>query len=368
MKITDVESFVLKVPLARAISDGTPYLDTVEYWGIPGVIVKTDEGITGTGFTGTQGGEDLIQHTLRDYYAPMVIGRDPTEIKRLWDEVHWSKLNWIGRAGIASMAHAALDIALWDIAAKAAGLPLSRLLGLHKPDGVPVYNTNAGWLNWTTDELIRDMGALLEDGWTALKMKVGHSDPRIDIKRVREVRRVLGDEFRLMVDANQAWHLAKACDFARGVADLGITWFEEPLNPDDISAHGRLAQLIDIPIALGEVIYSKYAFRDYIVAGGVNYVQADATRLSGVTEWLEVAGLCASFNVPMVPHHGDHAQVQQHLVAATPHAELIEYIPWVIDVFEEPAISEHGRNLVISDTPGASTTISQAAFDKYRVS
>lgn len=367
MKIVEVEPFVLKVPLKRAITDGTPHITPVEYWGIPGVIITTDAGITGTGITGTQGGEELIYQVIKDHYGKMLIDRDPLAIKQLWEELHWSRLNWIGRAGVVSMAHAAIDIALWDIAAQVAGLPLCKLLGLHKPDGVPVYNTNAGWLNWSVDDLKRDMGALLEKGWTALKMKVGHDDPRIDIERVRAVRKSLGGTFRLMVDANQAWRFPKAREFARGVEDLDITWFEEPCNPDDVRGHSQLAKAIEIPVALGEVVYSKFAFREFIEAGGVHYIQADATRVSGVTEWLDVAGLAACFNLPMVPHHGDHAQVQQHLVAATPNAIMMEYIPWVLDVFEEPAISRAGENLTISDTPGASTRLTKYALNTYRV-
>lgn len=366
MKIVNVEPFILNVPLKRPIRDGTPYLDQVTYWGVPGCFIQTDDGITGTGFTGTQGGEQLILAVIRDQYSEMLIGQDPLNTKLLWEKLHWSPLNWIGRAGVVSMAHAAVDIALWDIAAQAAGLPLCRLLGVHKPDGVPLYNTNAGWLNWTVDELLHDMAGLLEEGWSRLKMKVGNEDPRADIRRVRQVRRDLGTEFELMVDANQAWDVARATQFAHGIEDLDVTWFEEPCHPDDVWAHRLLAERIKIPLALGEVLYSKYAFRDYIVADAVHYVQVDVTRVSGVTEWLDVASLAAAFNRPVVPHHGDFGQVQQHLVAATPNAPMLEYIPWLLDVFEEPAINRGGR-LIISDTPGASTKLDAAAIKRYRV-
>lgn len=366
MQIVRVEPFVLKVPLKRPIGDGTPLSPIWNYWGVPGCFIETNEGITGTGYTSGLGGEGLIATVIRDHYAPMLEGKDPLNIKLLWEQLHWSSLNWTGRAGIVSMAHAAVDIALWDIAAQNAGLPLCKLLGVHKPDGVPLYNTNAGWLNWTTDELLHDMGALLEEGWTMLKMKVGNEDPRVDVARVRRVREELGSAFRLMVDANQAWDLAQATTFARAVEELDITWFEEPCHPDDVRAHHLLAQKTSIPIALGEVLYSKYAFRDFIVEDAVHYVQVDVTRVSGVTEWLEVAGLAAAFNRPVVPHHGDFAQVQQHLVAATPNAPMMEYIPWLLDVFEEPAVSRNGR-LIVPTTPGASTRMNSAALDLYRI-
>lgn len=368
MRITEVSTFVLKVPLPRGIKDATPHLETVEYWGVPGVRIHTDSGLVGTGFTGTQGGEELVQATIRDYYAPILLGSDPLNINELWDRLHWSCLNWIGRAGITAMAHSAVDIALWDIAAKQAGLPLCKYLGLHKPEGVPVYNTNAGWLNWSDDELVADMSSLLEAGWSALKMKVGNSDPKTDIKRVRLVRRELGHDFKLMVDANQAWRIPQALEFSSGVADCDITWLEEPLHPDDVQGHQRLASKISIPIALGEVLYSKYQFRDFITHNAVSYAQPDVTRVSGVTEWLRIAGLCASNEIPIIPHHGDFGQVQQHLVAATPAAVMMEYIPWLTHIFENPVYSENGRPLQIPDAPGASTDIKQSAFEEYQTS
>ena len=364
MRITAVTPFVLRVPLARAIADA---INHVPHWGVPGVLVETDEGLVGTGYSGTHSwGDELFADVIGGTFADVLIDADPLQIKLLWDRLHWSNLHWVGRAGVVSMAHAAVDIALWDLAAQAAGLPLYRMLGGHKPDGVPAYNTDAGWLNWSVDELLRDMAALLEDGWSAIKMKVGHEDPATDVERVRRVRAALGQDFRLMVDANQRWDLPTAQAFSRRVEDLDITWFEEPCHPDDVRAHAELARSTTIPLALGENVYSKFAFRDFIAAGAVTYVQADCTRLSGITEWLQVAGMAACYNLPVVPHHGDFAQVQQHLVAATPAATMMEYIPWLLDIFVEPVRHVDGR-LVLPESPGASTTIKPEAFAAYRI-
>lgn len=364
MKITKVEPFVLQVPLKRDVSDA---LDTNPFWGVPGCLIHTDEGIVGTGYTGTYSwGDECFVDIIGTHFAEVLIGEDPTEIKRLWDKLHWSNLHWVGRAGMVSMAHAAVDIALWDITAKAAGLPLHRMLGSHKPEGVPVYNTDAGWLNWTKEELVEDMGRLLEEGWTHVKMKVGHDDIRIDIDRVHYVREHLGGDFTLMVDANQKWNLQKAAAFAQAIEDLDIYWFEEPCHPDDVRSHVELARRTSIPLALGENVYSKFAFRDYLVSGAIQFVQADCTRLSGITEWLQVAGMAACYDTAVVPHHGDFAQVQQHLVAATPNAEMMEYIPWLLDVFVEPMNYKDGV-LVLPETPGASTDFDPDAFAKYRI-
>jgi L-alanine-DL-glutamate epimerase-like enolase superfamily enzyme len=366
IKITGVEAFVLQVPLKRPAADS---MILNPFWGVPGCRIYTDAGIVGTGYTGTYSwGDEAFKPVIETHFAEVLVGQSPWHVRYLWDLLHWSNLHWVGRAGIVSMAHAAVDIALWDINAKAAGLPLWKMLGGHKPAGVPVYNTNAGWLNWSVDELLEDMSGLLDDGWTALKMKVGGPDVNEDIRRVREVRKALGDGFTLMVDANQIWNLPTAEFFARSVEDLGIYWLEEPCHPDDIRAHSRLAARTAIPLAVGENIYSKYAFRDYIEADAVTFVQADCTRLSGVTEWLQVADLAGAYNLPVAPHHGDFAQVQQHLVAAVPNAERMEYIPWMVEanVFEHPIELRDGR-LLLPDFPGASTDIRADAYERFQI-
>jgi len=366
MRITAVKPFVLQVPLKRPAADS---MIVNPFWGLPGVHIDTDEGITGTGYSGTYSwGDEAFVPIIGTHYAEVLLGQDPFQVKYLWDRLHWSNLHWVGRAGIVSMAHAAVDIALWDINAKAAGLPLWRLLGGHKPDGVPVYNTNAGWLNWSVDDLLHDMSGLLEGGWAALKMKVGGPDVSEDIRRVRTVREQLGRDFTFMVDANQIWNLPTAEYFSRAVEDLGIYWFEEPCHPDDIKAHARLAERTTIPLAVGENVYSKLAFRDYIEANAVTFLQPDVTRLSGVTEWLQVAALAGVHNLPVAPHHGDFAQVQQHLVAATQNAERMEYIPWMLeaDVFEHPVQLVDGR-LQLPEVPGATTDIRAEAFDHFRI-
>jgi L-alanine-DL-glutamate epimerase-like enolase superfamily enzyme len=364
VRIIAVRPFVLSVPLKKPITDA---INWVPAWGVPGVLIDTDEGITGTGYTGTHSwGDHLFPDVIEQHFAETLLGEDPGNIKQLWQKLHWSRLHWVGRAGVVSMAHAAVDIALWDIAAQAAGMPLHRLLGTHKPDGVPAYNTDAGWLNWSVHDLLRDMSALLDEGWTAIKMKVGNEDWRVDFERVSEVRRSLGDGFRLMVDANQKWNLPTAQAFAQRAEELDLTWFEEPCHPDDVRAHAVLANTTSIPIALGENVYSKFAFRDFIDAHAVTYVQCDATRVSGITEWLDVAGLAACHNLPVVPHHGDFAQAQQHLVASHPAAVMMEYIPWLLDIFEEPIVARDGI-LQLPESPGATTKIREDAFEKFRV-
>ncbi len=364
MKITKVESFVLHVPLNPPITDA---INSPTHWGLPGVRIFTDEGIVGYGYTGTCAlGDEMIADTIDRYYAPALLQRDPFLVRDIWQSLRYGDLHWVGRAGITQMALAAVDIALWDIMAKAAGEPLWRYLGGHKTDGIKAYNTNGGWLNWTTDRLLQDITTFVDEGFTGVKMKVGKPDPKEDYERVKAVRQAIGDDVDLMLDVNQGWNITTAMRWGKKLEDFDPLWLEEPLNPDDTIGHKKLADELNTAIALGEHLYTKYAFRDYIHQGAVEYVQVDATRVGGITEWLEVAGLAAAYDLPIVPHVGDMGQIHQHLVAATRNAPMLEYIPWIRHIFVEPVQVEKGRYR-LPELPGAATEVSPEAFERYRV-
>ena len=145
-----------------------------------------------------------------------------------------------------------------------------------------------------------------------------------------------------MIDVNQRWDVTTALSWAPRFEEFDITWLEEPLDPDDIEGHARLAQATSIPIALGEHVYSRVAFRDFVERAGIGYVQADVTRLGGVTEWLAVAELALAHHVPVVPHHADMMRVHQHLGTGHPASPMIECIPWLQEIFERPADIRRG--------------------------
>ncbi|MBI2201056.1 MAG: mandelate racemase/muconate lactonizing enzyme family protein, partial [Armatimonadetes bacterium] len=293
MKITGVEGFIVHVPIRRPIEDSIHQVGT---WGVPGARITTDDGISGTGYTGTHArGDDLIKTAIEQYYGPLLLGRDPAHVRQIWQDLYMGPLRWIGRSGISQMAQAAIDIALWDLIAKSQDKPLWQVLGAAKTGPIPTYNTDAGWLNWTEVELVSDMLRLVDQGWRAIKMKVGMPSQQEDVRRVAAVRAALGDEIELMVDANTVWDLNTAITTARLLERFGLKWLEEPLHPDDISGHARLARASNIPLAVGESIYSKYLFREYMAQGAVGYVQVDATRVGGITEWLEVASTAGTF-------------------------------------------------------------------------
>lgn len=364
MRITSVESFILQAEIPRFVADS---FNATALWGLPGVLVRTDAGLEGTGFTSTLAhGDRAITQIIDELYAPKLLGRDPLDTQALWHDLYWSDAHWIGRLGVTQMALAAVDIALWDLKAKYCNLPLWKLVGGHKPGRVPSYNTDGGWLNFDVARLIDEMQRIVGEGWRGVKMKVGKDDPREDLARVAAARAAIGDEIDLMIDVNQRWDRTRAIEWSPRFEDFEIRWLEEPMDPDDIEGHARLADVTRIPIALGEHVYSKTAFREYIQRANIAYVQADVTRLAGVTEWLAVAEMALSHHVAVVPHHADMMRVHQHLGTGHAACPMIECIPWLQELFEEPAKIDNGE-FVVPTTPGASTTFNKAAFEAHRV-
>lgn len=368
MRITALEPFILHVPVSRgAIADGT---HRISHWGAPGVMIHTDAGITGYGYTGTHAhlpSDRMIVECIEHGYGPELIGRNPLETRDLWERLHrLSPLQWVGRAGITHLALSAVDIALWEIKAKAAGAPLWSLLGGSAERAPAAYDTDGGWLDRADDDLVADVSERVAEGYRAVKLKVGSSDERRDLGRLEQVRRAIGPDVKLMVDANGSWDLVTALRVGRRLVDYDVYWLEEPTWYDDLPGHARLASTLDTPIALGEQLYTVDAFRDFITAGAVHFVQADAVRLAGVTEWLRVAELAHAFRLPVVPHIGDMMQVHLHLVVAHPACDLLEYIPWMRECFVEPATVNAGR-FIVPQEPGAGTTLRAESLERYGV-
>ena len=369
MKISKIEPFIMHVPVTRnKIEDS---LHQLTHWGLVGVMLHTDTGLCGCGYTGTHAHlptDQLISDCISKTYAPLLIGEVAHDVQRLWAKLcYFPPAQWVGRSGITRLALSAVDIALWDLKAKAAELPLWRFLGGDRLKKVEAYNTDGGWLNWTVEELVADAKRLTDDGYPGVKIKIGSADPNRDVERIAAVRNAIGPRSKLMVDANGKWDLPTAIQLGRKFKDYDVFWFEEPLWYDDLYGHTTLAQTIDTPIALGEQLYTLDDFRNFARARAVHFVQADAVRLGGVTEWWQVADLALAHHLPVAPHIGDMMQVHLHLSIAHQACKLMEYIPWARDCFTEPATVRDGV-FVTPQQPGAGTTLRATTLDRYGVS
>jgi L-alanine-DL-glutamate epimerase-like enolase superfamily enzyme len=335
-------------------------------------VIHADSGLKGYGFTGTHAflpADQQITAYIDSIYAPLLIGETVESrpcIERIWRKLHDTPpLRWVGRAGISHLAMAAVDIALWDLLAKSLNLPLWKLLYQgDKALRLEAYNTDTGWLSISTDALASGCRRAIEDGFRGVKIKVGCPDPNDDLVRIDAVRKAIGSKQRLMIDANGKWSLETALKFAAQLDARDLFWFEEPLYFDDLSGHSELAKTMRTPMALGEQLYSQFHFDAFLQAGAMSFVQVDAVRVAGVTEWLVVADRARELGASVVPHVGDMMQVHQHTAFAHPACNLLEFIPWTQHCFEEPATVRDGE-FVLPQAPGAATTLTDKALTEF---
>ena len=251
--------------------------------------VRTADGAEGLGFSYSKraGGPGLYAHARE--VAPELIGEDPSDIGRLWEKLAWAGAS-VGRGGLAVQAIAALDVALWDLKARRAGLPLAKLLGAYR-DGVPCYNTSGGFLSSSLEAVLGNAHKSLALGIGGIKIKVGHPDSAVDIGRVQAVREAIGPAVPLMVDANQQWTRAKALRIGRILEAYDLTWIEEPLDAHDAEGHAALAAALDTPVATGEMLTSVAEHERMIRAGAADFIQPDAPRVGGITPFLKVLAM-----------------------------------------------------------------------------
>jgi len=362
--ITRVEAVLVDVPLGqRTITDSQSSVASVEFVQVK---IETDAGVTGYGFNWNYSrGMRAVKTMIDDCYGPAVVGRPALERHALMKAMH-STTHFIGRVGVARVGLAAMNLALWDIQLKLEGLPLWRHLGPCK-QRVKAYNTDGGWLTWSTDELITDMKRIIDRGFDAVKMKLGRPDPREDFDRVKAVRKAIGDSIKLMVDVNTVWDLKTAIVWGRRLEQFDIAWLEEPMHPFDVRAHAELARALDVPIAVGETIYTLHDFREYVDQKAVDIIQADVTKLSGIEEWLDVAALGRAFGLTVIPHTNVQHNVHAQLAAATENSPLVECCyESLFDIWENPIRVVDGH-YTLPEAPGVGGKLTDAVLAKHRV-
>lgn len=312
------------------------------------VTLRCSDGSAGTGYTYTIGtGGSSIVALLRDHLAPRLMGRDPQQFEAIWRDLFFhTHATAVG--AITSLALAAIDTALWDRNARAAGLPLWRLAGGAQPR-VPVYTTEGGWLHLEPAQLVEQTLAAQAEGFLGAKIKVGKPHVSQDIARLSAVREAVGPGFELMVDANQSFTVAEAIRRARQYAALDIAWFEEPMPAEHVRAHAQLLASTSVPVAVGESMYHLSQFGEYIQQGACSIVQADVARVGGITPWLKIAHLAEAHNIAMCPHFLMELHVS--LCAAVPNARWVEYIPQLDDLTTSRLKVEDGHAFA-PETPG----------------
>lgn len=313
------------------------------------IVRLTDaDGNIGTGYSYTIGtGGPAVISLLRETLLPLVIGREAEEIEAIWRDLLFA-IHATAVGAITSLALATIDTALWDLRCLRAELPLWRMAGGAKP-AVPMYSTEGGWLHIETDALVTDALEMQKKGFAGSKIKIGKPTLAADRARLRAVRNAVGDDYHILVDANQSFTLAEARIRANMLAEFDIGWFEEPMPADDVGAHVQLTVMSPVPIAVGESMYSLSQFKDYLAMNACTIVQADVARVGGITPWLKIAHMAEAFNVAICPHFLMELHVS--LTCAVPNAPMLEYIPQLDDITTKGITITNGKALAPM-TPG----------------
>jgi len=317
--------------------------------------ITTEAGLEGVGFSYSKRAGGPAQFAHAREVAGDLIGEDPNDIARLWTKLVWAGAS-VGRSGAATQAIAAFDVALWDLKAKRAGLPLAKLLGAHR-DSVRCYNTSGGFLHEPIDRVLENASASIADGIGGIKIKVGLPDSAEDLRRVRAVREHIGD-LPLMVDANQQWDRPTAQRVGRALEEFALTWIEEPLDAYDAEGHAQLARSLDTAIASGEMLTSVAEHYELIRAGAVDVIQPDAPRIGGITQFQRLATLAEHRNLQLAPHFA--MEIHLHLAAAYPHEPWVEHFDWLCPLFNERLEISDGR-MHLSERPGLGITLTEQA-------
>jgi len=368
-------------------------------------LLKSSRGFLGTGIALTLGEGNRLVCDAIDLLARPLVGMEIEELmadfgtmsRRLADD---PSLRWLGpHKGVVHLALASITNACFDLWAKNRGVPLWKLLLDLSPEqvialldlsyvedvvssadaiailrayscnraaresilrsGYPGYDTSVGWMGYDNDKIREMLDKAISQGFRAFKLKVGSKDGQRDLRRAAMLRERVGDDGIVMFDANQHWNLPDAIRMGRELGKFKPLWLEEPTHPDDVHAHVVLArELAPVKIATGEHIPNRVLFKNFMQCGAMHFVQADCTRLAGVSEFLTVSILAKQFGLPILPHVGDMGQIHQHLVLfnhiAMGHDVLfLEHIPHLREHFVLPAKVNGGRYHAPSE-PGAS--------------
>jgi len=419
-RVTGVRALDVRFPTSRG-RHGSDAMNPDPDYSVAYVVLETDGALEGHGFTFTIGrGTELVVAAI-EALAPRVVGRDVDDVAERPGEV-WrdlvvgdSQLRWLGpEKGVVHLAAAALVNAVWDLWARADGKPLWRLLADMPPErlvacaelsyvqdaldpgeavelvahvaagraeraremeevGYPAYTTSTGWLGYPDEEVRRLAREAVAAGWQDVKMKVGGA-PEADARRAAILREEIGDERRLMMDANQVWGVREAIERMRALAAFAPHWIEEPTSPDDVLGHAAIARAVaPIRVATGEHCHNRVMFKQFLQAGALGVLQVDACRLAGVNEVLAVLLLAAKFRVPVCPHAGGVGlcELTQHLsvldyvaISGSLEGRRLEYVDHLHEHFVDPVRIRAGRYLA-PRVPGYSAEMRAASLAEH---
>jgi D-arabinonate dehydratase len=366
-KIKKVEAIAISIPLRAAVADAVRRITHRDHLI---VRIETEDGITGLGFTLGYDASPAMVSMVDTIYRPMLMGAEAFESGRLWSEMYRQSIQ-AGRRGAALRTMSAIDIALWDLRGIYAKMPVMELIGVERTSHA-CYATGGYFREGQTHgELEAEYIGYAEQGFQAAKLKVGKYSATEDAARMKAIRKALGDEFEILLDANGGWPDAPtAISAMRRLEEHRPYWIEEPVRADNIAAMARIAGALDTPVATGELEATRWAFADLVERKAADILQPDVTVVGGVGEWLKVANMAASFDIPIAPHYNWDFHTQ--LLATVPNGLFIEYFVRssevkVFDAVLENPIAPVNGIIEPRREPGFGIRLRKDKVDEYRI-
>ncbi len=358
MKITGIRTRQIEIPFAAPIGTSIHRIS-----GVSALLVwlDTDDGITGESYLWVIGAYKLpVLDAMVHALSGTVLGRDPRDTEALYSDM-WREINFLGHKGVTVFGIAAIDWACWDIRGKALGLSVGRMLGRAR-DRIRAYASGGLWVSLDMAALQKQACTFVDQGFRAVKMRIGLPDIAADLERVAAVREAIGPTIDLMADANQGLTVNHAIRLGRGLEKFNLVWFEEPVQAYDLAGSACVAAALDTPIASGETEYARYGFQDMLERGSADILMPDLERVGGVSEWLKVAHMARARDIPVSPHIFTEHSLQ--LCAAVGNVNYAEHMPWFEGLFRERMEMEDG-DIIIPDRPGMGFSFDPDAVERF---
>jgi L-alanine-DL-glutamate epimerase-like enolase superfamily enzyme len=357
LKITDLKIIRLKFPGVTPRKWNSIIVSGGGQHSMRYIEIYTNQGIIGRGIP--MGVNSVTLSLLNK-----IKGENPFDVERIWDKMYSGNRKPVAKGDyISSMG--SIDVAIWDIIVKALNIPVYKALGGYQKK-IRVYAAGGYYEEGkTTSDLVSEMEGYVNEGFHAVKMKVGGASFGEDIERVAAVRDALGPKIDILVDANNKWKVYEAIRFGRAIEKFNPFWFEEPVVPDDFEGCAEVKQALDIPIVAGENEFTRWGARDLVQAGSADILNLDTVKSGGITEYRKIAALASAFHIPVSPHGSPHMAI--HLLASTPNALIMETYPGVKSQFNPvlPLYPVKDGHVSVPETPGLGIDPDPELVEKY---